>query len=264
MPLGRSAAQRGPFMTKAFPRARRRRLDRAAPADDARKVNLRRARSRPESADAHRQEPSGRTAAPFGNSFGLLEAMLGIVGGFLLTFVAVSVYVALTRHPRHPSQYGEDVVSLLALWTGFVGAAVLATRLAVRRPASSLPAAAVATRPGRRGTGSVVRDYGLALRPWPDVPLGIAVGVASQYLLVPVVEAPLVPFVHHLYYAARSPGAEPHQPRLRTGSRRARRPRLRREPDRRGALLPRPAAPGARRHLRGARAARGTRPSPSS
>ncbi len=199
MPRGRSAAQRRPFVTKAFPRARRRRLDRAAPADDARSVNLRRARSRPESADAHRQEPSGRTAAPFGNSFGLLEAMLGIVGGFVLTFVAVSVYVALTRHPRHPSQYGEDVVSLLALWTGFVGAAVLATRLAVRRPASSWPAAAVTTRPGRRGTGSVVRDYGLALRPWPDVPLGIAVGVASQYLLVPVVEAPLVPFVHHLY-----------------------------------------------------------------
>lgn len=37
------------------------------------------------------------------------------------------------------------------------------------------------------------------MQPWPDVPLGIVVGLASQYLLVPVVEAPLLPFVHHLY-----------------------------------------------------------------
>ena len=42
-------------------------------------------------------------------------------------------------------------------------------------------------------------DYGLSLRPWPDIPLGIVAGLASQYLLVPVVEAPLLPFVHHLY-----------------------------------------------------------------
>ena len=47
--------------------------------------------------------------------------------------------------------------------------------------------------------GSVAQDYGLTLRPWPDIPLGIVAGVASQYLLVPVVEAPLLPFVHHLY-----------------------------------------------------------------
>ena len=155
--------------------------------------------------------------------------MLGIVGGFLLTFVAVSVYAALTRHPRHPSQYGEDVVSLLGLWTGFVGAAVLATRW----PAPTgepLPAAAVATRPGRRGTGSVVRDYGLALRPWPDVPLGIAVGVASQYLLVPVVEAPLCRSctisTTRLSHPAQSLTGHAFGP----GSRRARRPRLRRQP----------------------------------
>lgn len=125
--------------------------------------------------------------------------MFGIVGGFVLTFVAVSVYAALSGHPRHPSQYGEDVVSLLALWTGFVAAAVIATRTASRDPVDGRAERALRLGAGRKGTGSVLRDYGLALRPWPDIPLGIVAGVASQYLLVPVAEAPLVPFVHHLY-----------------------------------------------------------------
>ena len=160
----------------------------------------RRARSKPDTTDVHPTESSGRPPASIGNGFGLLEAVFGIVGGFILTFLAVSVYAALTRHPRHPSQYGEDVVSLLALWAGLVGAALVATRSAVRHAAGG-----EAREPGvhdlaaRKGTGSVLRDYGLSLRPWPDVPLGILVGVGSQYVLVPVAEAPLVPFVHHLY-----------------------------------------------------------------
>jgi membrane protease YdiL (CAAX protease family) len=89
---------------------------------------------------------------------------------------------------------------LIALWVGLVAAVVAATRIAAR---DHLGARAGRTgRAGRadvKGVGSVVRDYGLALRPWPDIPLGIVAGVASQYLLVPVVEAPLLPFVHHLY-----------------------------------------------------------------
>ena len=77
--------------------------------------------------------------------------MFGIVGGFVLTFVAVSVYAALSGHPRHPSQYGEDVVSLLALWTGFVAAAVIATRTASRGPGR---------RPGRAGLAPRGRAQG--------------------------------------------------------------------------------------------------------
>ena len=100
-------------------------------------------------------------------------------------------------------------MSLIGLWVGLVGAVVAATRCKrasiLVRPGDTPETAAGA------GPGSVVRDYGLSLRPWPDIPLGIVVGVASQYLLVPVVEAPLLPFVHHLYSRPRPPRPEPHR-----------------------------------------------------
>ncbi|MGA3351584.1 MAG: CPBP family intramembrane glutamic endopeptidase [Acidimicrobiales bacterium] len=120
------------------------------------------------------------------------------MAGFLLATLAVSAYAASTPHGQHTSQYGEEVVSLLGLWVGFVGAPVVATRVAARE-ARARPVLAEPGRSARTGSGSLVRDYGLVLRPWPDIPLGIVAGVASQYLLVPVVEAPLLPFVHHLY-----------------------------------------------------------------
>jgi membrane protease YdiL (CAAX protease family) len=138
-----------------------------------------------------------RDRGGIGNSFGLPEAMFGIMGGLVLAYLAVSLYAALAPHSGHPSQYGENVVGLVALWVGFVGAAIVATKLAARDQSQSLPDRA--GRAGRTGTGSVAADYGFKLRPWPDIPLGIVVGVASQYLLVPAVEAPLLPFVHHLY-----------------------------------------------------------------
>ena len=65
-------------------------------------------------------------------AFGLPEAMFGVVAGFVLAFLAVSLYAASAAHPRHPSKYGEDIVSLIALWVGFVGAVIAATRVAAR------------------------------------------------------------------------------------------------------------------------------------
>jgi hypothetical protein len=151
-----------------------------APADDARSVEHRRGHPKPAVTTAFVPEAPASGGAQVGNPFGLPEAMFGLVAGFVLAFLAVSVYAALTPHSRHPSQYGEDVVSLIALWAGFVAAVVVATRMAA--PDN------VGDRADRKGMGSVVRDYGLTLRPWPDIPLGIVAGVA-----------PLLPFVHHLY-----------------------------------------------------------------
>ncbi len=177
-----------------------------AAADDARIVKSRRGRAKLAVTTVPEPDQPAPARAPIGNPFGLPEAMFGAVAGFVLAFLAVSVYVGLSPHPRHPSQYGEDVVSLIALWVGLTGAVVAATRIAARdhmsdRAGRPEPAGRpeFAGRPDRKGTGSVAQDYGLTLRPWPDIPLGIVAGVASQYLLVPVVEAPLLPFVHHLY-----------------------------------------------------------------
>jgi len=169
-----------------------------APDDDARRVNSRRARrNTATTSEPTVSAPRSRSEA-VSNSFGLTEAIFGIVAGFLLATLAVSAYAASTPHGQHTSQYGEEVVSLLGLWVGFVGAPVVATRVAARE-ARARPVLAEPGRSARTGSGSLVRDYGLVLRPWPDIPLGIVAGVASQYLLVPVVEAPLLPFVHHLY-----------------------------------------------------------------
>lgn len=125
-----------------------------------------------------------------GNAFGLAEALIGLVGGFFLSIVALSVYDSATGLHGGQTTYGQDIVSLFALWVGFVGAAVVASR--VRLPA--VPGAEA--RP--RGSGSVVSDFGLRIRPLVDVPLGIVVGVGSQYLLVPLLELPLRPFVPNL------------------------------------------------------------------
>jgi membrane protease YdiL (CAAX protease family) len=136
-----------------------------------------------------------------GNPFGVWEAAFGLVVGFLLDVVAVSAYSSLSG--GHPGPIGTDIAGFAGLWTGFVGASVMANRIGgfglgaatAAREASPAPGSALPVAGGRR---SFAAAYGVSIRFWPDVPLGIAIGVAAQYLLVPVLELPLEPFVHNL------------------------------------------------------------------
>jgi len=157
-------------------------------------------------------EPGSRA---LGNPFGVFEAAFGLVVGFLLSIVAVSAYNSVTS--GHPSQIGTDIADFAGLWIGFVGAAIVASRTRGLGPSRTIRARSgeswprsqetwqqetrsqevLSQRPGLRRT-SLSDDYGLRLRPWPDIPLGLVIGVASQYLLVPVLELPLQPFVHNL------------------------------------------------------------------
>jgi CAAX protease family protein len=168
-----------------------------------------------------------------GNPFGVWEAAFGLVAGFLLSIVAVSVYSSASG--GHPGTIGTDIADFAGLWTGFAGAAVVACRTGKfalflgsgSRPGEGLPASgpttagpttaspaptgpvpagaipaggAPAGMASTRASGwrSFAAAYGVSIRPWPDVPLGIAVGVAAQYALVPLLELPLQPFVNHL------------------------------------------------------------------
>lgn len=176
------------------------------------------------------------------NRFGLGEAVVGFAASFVVAEVAVSVFGAATHHLSHPGTFGADVTSLLALWSCWIAAALYASAawrrslrhqsppagrpptpepLATAPPADTALAPALLPAPGGAIRGRIARggapaaiataaarlreDYGLVLRPWPDIPLGIAVGVASQYVLVPILELPLLPFVPHLYHRLGSP-----------------------------------------------------------
>jgi hypothetical protein len=136
------------------------------------------------------------------NPFGLTEALVGLLAGLVLATLAAALFGELSHHPNHPSTFGSDVASLIGLWTGLVGSAAVASRShAARRrhEDGSTP------RPLWR---RVVDDYGLRLRPWPDVPLGVAAGFVSQYLLVPLLTLPLLPFVPHLFSRLGQPAKQ--------------------------------------------------------
>jgi membrane protease YdiL (CAAX protease family) len=76
------------------------------------------------------------------------------------------------------------VTELVGLWTGFLGAAVVAIR--------------------SRGTGSLRRDLGLEVRPW-DVLVGPAIGFAGQILLLPLLYLPLEHAIPHLDKRLQAP-----------------------------------------------------------
>ena len=130
-----------------------------------------------------RSDPQSAPSDPLANPFGVTEALIGLVFGFLLSIVFVGAYEAISHPHGGSNTYGDDIASLLGLWIGLVGAAVVA--LLAKQFA---PAATVAR---------FRRSYGLYFRP-VDLPVGIVAGVGAQFILVPLLELPLRPFVPNL------------------------------------------------------------------
>ncbi len=120
----------------------------------------------------------------------LLYAGIGFLGGQVLAAVLVGVaaalagqfhsLTALAKLAEPPTWY--VVSTLFGLWGGFLGAAVLASRL--------------------KGTSRLAADVGLRFR-WVDL-LGIPIGVAGQYL-VALVYVPIAPHVHDFHQRFAAP-----------------------------------------------------------
>jgi membrane protease YdiL (CAAX protease family) len=109
----------------------------------------------------------------------------------VLATLGASAWVSATHVPVVNGQPREDLgsvlISLAGLWIGLVGAAVLASR--------------------RKGAGRLSTDFGLTLRPWPDIPLGLVVGVGGQFL-VTAVYLPAGHLVSHLQQRLSQPGQQ--------------------------------------------------------
>jgi membrane protease YdiL (CAAX protease family) len=130
----------------------------------------------------------GRAAA---NAWGLPEALLGFAAGLVLAGIAASVSSALVGY--HASSgaalpVAVTVSDVSALWIGLVGAALWASR--------------------RRGTAGLAQDLGFRVGSVWDLVGGAAVGLASQYLLIPLLYLPFEQFDHSL---AHQLGAPAHQ-----------------------------------------------------
>lgn len=109
----------------------------------------------------------------------------------MIATLGVSAWVAATHvpvvHGQPRQDLGSVIVSLVGLWIGLAGSVVLASRW--------------------KGAGRLSADFGLALRPWPDIPLGLVVGVGGQFL-VTAVYLPAGHLVSHLQQRLSQPGEQ--------------------------------------------------------
>jgi membrane protease YdiL (CAAX protease family) len=119
---------------------------------------------------------------PSSSPWGILVAAGGFFVGSLISAVLVAVVALVGGIPissGRPRQVPAVVIaSLVGLWVGLLGAALLTSRV--------------------WGSGRLSRDLGLRFRPWPDLPIGVAAGLGSQFVLVPAVYIPLRPSFPHL------------------------------------------------------------------
>ena len=113
-------------------------------------------------------EPSSSPPAPEPPRWGVADAAAGFAVAFVVSILVGSVWVAVTGDDD--VTLGLTVVTLLGQWTGLVGAVVLVSR--------------------RKGTGNLRSDFGLRVER-RDIGLGLAAGVLSQLVLIPLLYLPL-------------------------------------------------------------------------
>ncbi len=143
------------------------------------------------------------------NQFGLGVAITGLVTGWLIATIALNLWPGSSGPRTSPSLFRQDLINLTGLWIGLVLASVGARPLSLARDTGRSRTNRVtpgdAIRDGRLGVFAQMRvDYGIAIRP-VDLAIGIAAGLAGQYLITPLLELPLVPFVPNLFTRLNDP-----------------------------------------------------------
>ena len=107
-------------------------------------------------------EPVTAAPPPPRQRWGLGDFLVGLLGGYALATLIAGLWYAVTGD-EELDLLGQGV-SQAGLWTGMVGAAVMASR--------------------NKGTGRVRDDFGFRFR-WSDLGVGVLVAVGVQLLLLP-------------------------------------------------------------------------------
>lgn len=90
-----------------------------------------------------------------------------------MSALAATAAEALTHYHSSsgaPLPVAVTAADVTGLWLGLLGAAIYASRV--------------------HGSGSLVKDFGFRIGAWWDLPLGVAVGLAFQYVVIPVLYLP--------------------------------------------------------------------------
>jgi membrane protease YdiL (CAAX protease family) len=123
-----------------------------------------------------------------GNRWGLGEAVVGFAAGLILSVLAAAAAESATGYHSGSTAaipVAVTAADVLGLWVGLVGASLAASRL--------------------RGRNDLGQDYGWGLGRWWDLPVGAAIGLACQYLLIPLLYLPFEQFDRHLSHQLSQP-----------------------------------------------------------
>ena len=116
--------------------------------------------------------PPPPAPAPRPPRWGLGDFLVGVFGGYALASLIAAIWYAVSGDEE--LSLAGQAASQIGLWTGMVGAAVVASH--------------------RKGAGTLAEDFGFRGK-WTDIGLGLVVALAVQLLVLPAIAYLLRPLL---------------------------------------------------------------------